>query len=176
MHHKKILVSLVLIAIIAGTVFYFYKDSIINNKANKNKASTSSTINLPLKTGSNTVVSLPNSNSSTTNNTSTGSSVSLSTPTGNFVSNHNPNVNNPRQLIEVSVCYTNSGAYCVIQFTNSNKTISLNKQEVGSNGYVSWSWNISNLGFYQGEWTITAIATLSGQVKTATDSMPLSIQ
>jgi hypothetical protein len=102
----------------------------------------------------------------------------LVAPYGTFVSNHSPGQNGaPDQ--EQSVCTTSPGASCYIKFTNtaSNESTRLASQTTDSNGTTIWNWDvIKDAHLTQGQWQITAVATLSGQSKSTDDPLKLVIQ
>ncbi len=179
MKNKKLIIfiSIIITAIALAGFMYL---STTSKKTSYNSGSSSTTAQIPSKISPQKNQSNSSQTANQTNNTSINNSsqtsATLTTPTGNFVSNHNPNSSDPRQLNEISVCYTTPGAYCNIQFNSGNSTISLGEQLVGSSGSVTWNWNINNIGLYQGKWTITAVATLNGQSKKAVDQIPLTIQ
>ncbi len=107
----------------------------------------------------------------------TDSGLPLVQPFGTFVSNHRPGQDGSNND-EQSACNTTPGAKCYIQFTNlsSNVTTKLPAQTVGSDGSTIWSWNVSNAGLTSGSWRITAVASLNGQTKSATDTTNLEVQ
>ncbi len=183
MGSKKVIITLVTLIVLAGLGggYYIYKhpkETKYSSSGSQNKNNGTSSVGLPSKTNPQSTSSSNVQNPTTTNSNPLqgGTSTYLITPSGNFVSNHNPNTSDPRQLTEVSVCNTTPGAYCNIQFINGGTTLSLNNSLVGSTGSVSWSWNINTIGLYQGSWTVKAVATLNGQTKTAVDQIPLTIQ
>lgn len=96
------------------------------------------------------------------------------TPWGSFVSNHHPGNGSP--TTETSVCNTTPGASCYIKFTNGAQARTLDAQVANANGSVIWNWDVSNAGFSNGNWQITAIASLSGQTKSVVDPQELVIQ
>jgi cytoskeletal protein RodZ len=104
---------------------------------------------------------------------STGSG-SLIEPYGDFISNHHPGGSAP--TTEASVCNTTAGAVCYIQFTMGSTVKKLTAQTTGSNGATYWYWDVKDAGLSQGSWTVTAIASLNGQTKSAADSQPLLVQ
>ncbi len=139
----------------------------------------------PVTSTSNSSTSNPPTNSSSQNSSSpspaqtTKSSsnppVSTSgsgpiTPYGNFVNAHS--VGTASSMY--SVCNTSAGATCYIQFTNGSLVRKLDVLPTDSNGATYWYWNTSSLS--SGSWTVTAVATLNGQTKTANDSLPLEVQ
>lgn len=182
MSSKKVITSLVILIVAAGLVggYFVYKHpketSYSSSKSQKSTGSSSVSMPSKLNPQSTNNTSGSQNSSSAKSGPSNTTSQYLITPSGNFVSNHNPNTSDPRQLTEVSVCNTTPGAYCNIEFINGNTTLSLSNTVVGSTGSVSWSWNINTIGLYKGNWTVKAVATLNGQTKTAVDQLPLSIQ
>lgn len=108
---------------------------------------------------------------------STGQSTTLIEPSGTFVSNHRPSLSGaPLLRQEKSVCNTAPGASCYILFMKDGVAKQLDPQTVGSNGSTYWIWDVNQAGLTQGSWKITAVATMSGQTKTADDSLPLEVQ
>lgn len=169
---KPIFIFSIIILAIAITGFVFLSKS-SSKQTNYSSGSSGTTARLPKSTPQKSKI---NDNTQAVSNPAVNQTNNLPTPTGNFVSNHNPNTNDPRQLNEISVCYTSPGAYCDIQFSLGSSVISLGKQKVGPSGSVSWNWSINKVGLYQGKWTVTAIATLNGISKSAEDQIPLTIQ
>jgi hypothetical protein len=115
--------------------------------------------------------STPSSSQSTksSNSPAPSSGAGPATPYGDFVSSHSAG-----SASMYSVCNTTAGATCYIQLTNGNLTRNLDTQTTDSNGATNWYWNTSSLS--PGSWTVTAIATLNGQVKKAADAKPLIVQ
>jgi hypothetical protein len=99
------------------------------------------------------------------------------TPFGSFVSNHRPNLSgSPAPSQEQSVCNTTPGATCYIQFTQNGVVKKLAPQVANADGVTSWTWDVKTAGFTEGNWEITAIATLNGQSSSAKDTLSLSVQ
>lgn len=127
--------------------------------------------------------STPTSNSNTPQpgdqKSDTGGSFSngsLVIPTGDFVSNHHPGENGS-PLAEVSVCNTTPGATCQIVFVKDGVTKALPVQTTDRGGSTYWNnWTPSNVGLTSGVWSVTAVAKLSGQTKTAPDSLGMVVQ
>lgn len=115
-----------------------------------------------------------NQNTDTQGAPSTGSGPPPATPYGNFVSNHRPG--GGTLTSEVSSCNTSAGATCYIQFTNGSTVKKLDTQTTDGKGATIWYWDVESAGLSSGSWTITAVATLNGQTKTANDSLPLVVQ
>lgn len=101
----------------------------------------------------------------------------LKEPSGPFVSNHNPNLDgNPRPAALNSVCNTTSGASCQIIFTKGSVTKSLPAQTTDKGGATYWNgWKPQDIGLTEGEWKITAKATLGSQATTADDAIPFKV-
>lgn len=102
-------------------------------------------------------------------------STNLKEPTGSFVSNHFPGKNGS-PTTEQSVCNTQPGANCYIEFSKDGTIKKLSSQTADSSGSVYWNWDVKDAGLDTGSWQITAVASLNGQVKTAKDAMLLEIQ
>lgn len=118
--------------------------------------------------------SIQNHNSS--NNTAqANNSVQLIQPYGALVSNHQPGQNGSN-LNEESECITTPGAYCIIKFTDGNIVKSLPQKQTNSYGIAYWYWNVGNLGLTNGNWQITAIASMSSQSISTTDKLRLEVQ
>ena len=113
-----------------------------------------------------------------------GSSTTLATgsvlpgpPTGTFVSNHRPSLSGTTTPSkEQSACTTVPGATCYIKFTKDGVVKTLPVQTADNNGSVIWNWDVAQAGFDTGSWQITAIASLNGQSKSATDSLALEVK
>jgi len=110
------------------------------------------------------------SNENSTTNPSDGTGNPPATPTGQFVSSHPAG----KSMDEQSACITTPGASCYIQFTQGNVLRTLQPQLTDANGGAIWNWNTSYLN--SGNWQVSAVATLNGQTKTASDTTPLTIQ
>ncbi len=105
---------------------------------------------------------------------STDTSSTLVQPYGTFVSNHMPGQNGS-DMNEQSACDTTPGATCYIQLTDSGgKSTKLPSQTVGNDGSTIWNWDANILT--SGDWQVTAIASLNGQTKSATDPTKLVIK
>jgi hypothetical protein len=94
-------------------------------------------------------------------------------PTGDFVSNYQPTLTAPRNLI-ASVCTTTPGAQCQISFLKDGVTKQLEPMTTDKGGSAYWTWKLQNVGLTAGSWKITATATLNG--KTATANSPLQLE
>jgi len=139
------------------------------NQQNQNPPSTRSPSSSPT-TGS----SQPTKSAQTIGNSQT-----LVAPTGTFVSNHHPSLSgstNPSG--EQSVCITSVGASCFIEFTNTKTGVvkQLKDEAVDNNGTAYWNWDVKTAGLSQGEWRITAVATLNGDTKSTSDQLLLEVQ
>jgi hypothetical protein len=118
-----------------------------------------------------------NSSSSGNSTTSPTAGAILEAPSGTFVSNHHPNLSgSPAPSQEQSVCNTTPGATCYIKFTNGSIVKTLAVETIDANGAAYWSWDVNKAGFTAGDWQITAVASLNGQTKTASDSLTLQVQ
>jgi len=114
----------------------------------------------------------PADTQSTKEGNGASSSAPLVTPSGNFVSAHKV----PSDAPIASVCNTTPGASCKITFTMNGTTKSLSTETADRGGSVYWnSWTPASIGLAAGSWKIEAIATSSGQTKTATDALPLEV-
>jgi hypothetical protein len=171
-----VIVVLVAVLELTNTTHFFHKQktppviptSKVSNQLSPNNSSTTPSPSSPASSG-------PVSDKTPSSSAGSGSAP-LIAPYGTFVSNHHPGDNSPND--EISYCYTTPGAACYIKFTKSGsgETTRLASQTTGSDGSTSWSWNVSNdahLG--SGHWEITAIATLSGQTKSTSDSLELVV-
>lgn len=116
-----------------------------------------------------------NNSSSSSSGQNPKQTLPLNTPYGDFVSNHHPGENGA-PTSEVSVCNTTPGANCYIKFTKGTITTGLPSKTTGSDGSATWYWNIKDAKLTSGDWEITAIATLNGQTKSASDQLPLTIK
>jgi hypothetical protein len=123
---------------------------------------------------------LPANSASTTSSSSTSGSAAPVDPSGDFVSNHTPDLSgSPYPSQEISVCNTTPGASCTITFTMGSTVRTLAAQVADANGSTSWTWNVTqdngSSGFAQGDWQITATATLNGQTASTTDNRALDV-
>ena len=128
--------------------------------------------------GQNTTSSNSSASSSGSNSSKGSASTSnavLIVPWGDFVSNHRPGQNGA-PTTEASTCNTTPGASCYIRFTNGSQTRTLDTKVADGNGAIIWNWDVKSAGFSAGSWKITAIATLNGQTKSASDSLSLVVQ
>ncbi|HSW66042.1 MAG TPA: hypothetical protein VLI54_02805 [Bacillota bacterium] len=98
---------------------------------------------------------------------------SLVAPSGNFVSSHKADLSSVPSL--QSVCVTTPGASCYITFTQGSTTKSLATQTTDRGGAAYWTWKLQDIGITEGNWTITASATLNGETKTGTDALKLEV-
>ncbi|HEV7454723.1 MAG TPA: hypothetical protein VGO07_05690 [Candidatus Saccharimonadales bacterium] len=96
-------------------------------------------------------------------------------PTGDFVSNYQPTLTAPRNLIE-SVCTTTPGAQCRISFTKDNTTKQLDPMTADKGGSAYWTWKLQDVGLTTGSWKITATATLNGKTVTANSPLRLEVK
>ncbi len=105
------------------------------------------------------------------NNGSTGSSATLLVPSGNFVSAHHITLAAPIS----SVCNTTPGAACTISFIKAGVTKSLTIETTDRGGSAYWNWKAQDIGLTSGTWSITAVATLNGQTKSASDAQDMEV-
>jgi len=98
----------------------------------------------------------------------------LYTPYGDFISNHHPGQNGA-PTSESSVCNTTACAKCYIRFTQGSTVTSLPAKTTDSKGTAYWQWDVKSAELSSGNWTVTAVATLNGQTKTAQDPLALVI-
>jgi hypothetical protein len=100
------------------------------------------------------------------------------TPYGTFVSNHTPGAGNGAPTEESSVCLTTPGASCTITFTNSDGVVkTLPAKTADAKGAAYWdSWDVKTAGFVDGQWDITATATLNGKTAAKKDDRPLVVK
>lgn len=174
----KLVIIIALVILLIGSCFVLYKYTNLfkNKKPLTTHTANSYTKGVNNKTKSN-IGSNTNSGNSTTSSDNSLTNTLLA-PTGNFVSNHRPNLSgSPAPNVLTSVCNTTPGAYCQISFSMNGITKDLPKEKTDSGGAAYWNnWSIQNIGLQVGSWKITAIATLSGQSKTASDPMLLVIK
>jgi hypothetical protein len=119
--------------------------------------------------------STKSNSSSNSSSQSLNQSLPLYAPYGDFVSNHHPG-DKSAPTSEVSVCNTTPGATCYIKFTNGATSTALPAKKTSSDGSAIWRWDIKDANLTSGDWVITAVATLNGETKTATDQLSLTIQ
>jgi hypothetical protein len=101
----------------------------------------------------------------------------LLAPAGDFVSNHEPNLDgSPAPNMLESVCVTTPGASCTISFERSGIIKTLPAQTTDAEGAAYWNWKLQDYGLTEGEWNITAKATLDDQTKTSQDSLKLNVK
>lgn len=160
-----ILVVLLIISEFTGLTHFFYKKQPITANSNTKSNSSSAVVKTP-----------PNNQKSPVASSSNSTTVNLITPTGDFVSDHHPNLSgSPAPNSMTSVCNTTPGATCAITFTNNGVTKSLPTVTTDAGGAVYWNWTLQNIGLTVGSWQITAIASLDGQTKTASDALQLVV-
>ncbi|MGA3150562.1 MAG: hypothetical protein ABSD10_03055 [Candidatus Saccharimonadales bacterium] len=171
---RRLLIATVSILVIAGIVLalllHFHKSvtSIPTLPTPANQSSASNKL-VPSNSGTSSVKNGSSPSSNTSN-------VELAAPYGTLVSNHRPNLGgSPAPSQEQSVCNTTVGATCYIEFTQGSTVKKLDAQTVDSTGTAIWTWDVSQAGFSQGTWQITAVATLGGQTKTTADPTPLEV-
>jgi len=171
--HRKLLIAVVVIvAVSIGlAIRHFHKSVSIIPSAHSSVSQSSS--KLPAasngSTNSSAAASSPK-NSSVPQ--SIPSQVNLSAPSGSFVSNHQADSSTQ----EESVCNTVQGATCYIEFTNGDSTKKLDSQIAGSDGSLYWNWSVAQAGLDNGSWTVTAVTSLNGQIRTTTDQLKLEVQ
>lgn len=168
---------LLVLVVFAGWMVHRHKSSYIPTISSGSAHSSSGAAGSNSKASSSTASAGTSNKSpqSTTNNNSSQTQVTLLAPSGNFVSNHSPGQNgSPSQ--ETSVCNTSPGASCYISFTQGNIVKQLAPKTADANGSVYWDWDINSAGLSSGSWRVQAKASLNGQTKTTSDSMPLVIQ
>lgn len=179
-YRKIILVSTLLVLIAGGAVVYWYygrqpQQPTTASPYTKGESSSDNTANSG--DGSNSSALTPGSTQPGDDKSDRGDSVDaiLTSPTGEFVSNHRPG-NNGSPLSEVSVCNTTPGATCQIVFTKGSTVKTLSSELVDRGGAAYWNnWTPSSVGLTKGQWQVTAVATLNGQTKRATDTTPLEV-
>ncbi len=163
--------ALVLLSEVSGWTHLFHHAKIVTaSQYTKGEPATSSQ-----STGNNTSSAngtTPPANSSDKSSPN-GSGVELQTPTGTFVSSHTVSTSSNIS----SACSSTPGATCIISFSNDNgSTISLAKEVTDPSGAAYWdSWSPKSIGLTSGTWHISAIASLSGQSKSATDSRDMVV-
>jgi hypothetical protein len=168
-----LIILLLLIATILEitNVTNFFKNSSIQPVIPVSQAPPASTEN-----SQNTPQKTPGTDKS---NSSVGSQkvdLPLYSPYGAFISNHHPNLSgHPAPSSESSVCNTTPGATCYIKFTNGSLTTKLPSRVADSKGSAYWSWDVKTAGLTAGNWTVTAVASLNGTVKSTQDPMQLTI-
>ncbi|HSX53107.1 MAG TPA: hypothetical protein VLF90_01930 [Patescibacteria group bacterium] len=94
-------------------------------------------------------------------------------PSGSFVSNHHPTLSAPGNTMN-SICRTNAGITCQINFTMGSEVKTLGPDTVGSDGTISWEWDLQKIGLTAGSWHVQAVAK-SGSNTAATDD-PLTLE
>lgn len=166
---KSLLVALAALIIIAVGVYAQHR-----SRLNSPVIPSTTPLSQPKKTASNSGSSQQPTPSSSPSQSSTVSGPPPIVPYGNFVSNHHPGGTAP--TAEASTCNTSAGASCYIKFTNGSIVKQLDPETANSNGTTIWYWDVKTAGITTGSWTITAVATLNGQTKTANDSQPLVVQ
>ena len=99
-------------------------------------------------------------------------------PYGTFVSNHHPSLSGKDGVPSSmqSVCQGSFGAKCYLIFTKSGVTKSLPEKTIGSDGAVTWSWEVKTAGFSTGSWNIKAVSTLNNKTAETKDPILLEVQ
>ena len=97
----------------------------------------------------------------------------LKTPYGDFVSNHMPGQNGSGTA-ESSTCITTPGATCYIKLTKGSETKLLETRTTDNSGTAYWSWDANSLS--SGNWTVSAVASLNGETKSAQDAKLLVVE
>jgi hypothetical protein len=175
----RIRVIVVLAVLIVAAVFIFTGHTPLLHKSRPVSASQATKGEVPLNSKA-AEKSNPNPNqpstSSNPKNLNNSGVVTLLTPTGSFVSNHHPNLGgSPAPNTESSVCTSTSGATCKITFTKDGVTKSLATETTDNGGSAYWDWKLQDIGLTAGSWQVQAEVSLSGQTKTATDAMDLTV-
>jgi hypothetical protein len=166
----SLLLGVVLVALVVGVfALTHHKTTTIVPSTNPLADSTSG---MPVPSSSPTNQNSSTSNSSANSSTQTGPPPAI--PYGNFVSNHHPGGSAPTS--EASTCNTSVGATCYIEFTKGSEVKKLDPETTDARGAAIWYWDVDTAGLNTGSWTVTAVATLNGQTKTANDAQPLVVQ
>jgi cytoskeletal protein RodZ len=179
LNRKSILIGTLVVIVLCGAIFILAKQifnsttTIPSTTPSQSKQKQTETGTLDKQNNSSSGSSTDKSNDKTGPSTSTAV---LLAPSGSFVSNHRPSMSsNGSPSSEQSVCNTTPGASCEIQFTKGTETKKLAAQTVDSNGSTYWNWDINSAGITEGQWQITAYATLNGKTLSATDAMALEV-
>lgn len=176
---KKLLAVFAVLILLAGGVFGLTKLLGNSNEVPKPASSKGESGTTQTTDTSSTSVA-PGGATTNKDNTSpgsTGSSATLKEPSGTFVSNHKPNLGgSPAPNTISSVCITTPGAICNIAFNKDGVTKSLGTKVANGDGAAYWtSWKLQDIGINEGSWSITATASLNGQNKSTSDSLPLKV-
>lgn len=140
---------------------------------------TGQTVSTTKKSSTQPGVSINTSTSSqdakpTTTNGNAPTTTDVSAPSGSFVSNHHPSLSAPANTMN-SVCRTNVGITCQINFTKGSELKTLGPDTVGSDGTISWEWKLQDIGLSAGTWQIQAVAKSASQTVTTNDPLALEV-
>lgn len=165
-----------LLALILVAALVYLGATLINNNGsgNKSTAGTSSTAPADAK---NRFASNQAASEATSKASPSSGATTLLEPTGTFVSNHRPNLSgSPAPSQEQSVCNTTPGAKCHIEFNKAAITKQLETKTADASGAVYWTWNVKDLGLTEGNWDVSAVATLDSLSKTTKDALQLEVK
>ena len=177
---KIIIPILVLILLGIGFILYFHYDSkntdvyTVKTNASNSKSSTSIPAKSIVSSASPSSISYSapsdNGQSVTTEQPTTGTPPT--SPSGEFLSNYSPD----SSTSERSVCNVQPGVSCTISFTQGDVTKNLTAEVAGSDGFVLWTWEPSDLSLTTGSWQVKATATVNSLSSTTTDPNLLNVQ
>ena len=175
-NRKALIFTIILVVlVIAGAVFAYA--TVQRNNQSTTPPNTSNSTEPEAGDANDTSGSISSPDADDTPVQTPPNTVAPQTPTGTFVSNHHPNLSgSPSPNAMNSTCTTTSGVMCNITFTKDGKTLSLDNKQADANGSVVWNWNLQDLGFTTGTWTVTAIATNGDKTASTVDSMTLEVQ
>lgn len=168
-YSKFSIIAICLVVLVAIILFFTSKDKPIVTPTKMQ--STTNNVQQNSNTTGNQSVATPDKSSSSNQSTTTAD---LIAPYGSLVSNHKPGQNGS-DYNEASQCSSTTGAQCVIKFTRNDVVKQLTVKTIGPDGSVYWDWNTKDIGLTSGTWTVTAEATLNGQIKSTTDQLSLEI-
>ena len=184
--HRKVLVPVLVVLSIVGilavleatntTHFFRHKTAIVHTSGSQDTKGEPISSQSGSKTSASSSANDSSQVGSDKNNIIAPNSAALLVPSsGGLVSNHHPSLSGaPDQKTISSVCTTTPGASCTISFTKDGVTKSpLDAETTDVGGSAYWMWDASRLSV--GSWTVTAVATLNGQTKSATDAQDMVI-
>jgi hypothetical protein len=178
---RAIIMAALAVAVVLLLFNHFGNKKTATTIQSTNPASSSETSknsSKPNNTSSLKATAVPGSESQGNGQPATATSATsapLKTPYGDFVSNHSPGQNGSGAS-EVSTCITTPGATCYIELKAGSETKLLKATTTDNTGTAYWDWDVNDpVKLSPGSWTITAVAALNGQTKSAKDPRALII-
>jgi len=179
-HKNRIkIITPVLILVLLGLGLFWHwhygtKNTVTNSVKTAATTTTSTTVKSDVSTKSPSTISYsaPSDNGQPTVAEQPTTGTPPTAPSGEFISNYSAGSSSA----ERSVCDVQPGVSCTISFTQDGITQSLGIGVAGSDGFVLWNWEPSDLQLTTGAWRVKATATINNLSSTTNDPNLLNIQ